>query len=85
MCNDDIYDEEKKMREDKWKLRKEKKRKENKKRKRDKKKKQKPQKKKIKKLKKKKKKAKVAHIVLALCWPISCIRPLWYCFKSRPI
>jgi len=46
----------KKMREDKWKLRKEKKRKEKKKRKRDKIKNQKRQKKKIKKLKKKKKK-----------------------------
>jgi len=31
------------------------------------------------------KEAKVAHIVLALCWPITCIRPLWYCFKPRPI
>jgi hypothetical protein len=55
----------KKMREDKWKLRKEKKRKEKKKRKRDKIKNQKRQKKKIKKLKKKKKRPKLP----TLFWP----------------
>jgi hypothetical protein len=51
MCNDDLYDEEKKMREDKWKPRK---------RRRS----------------KPIKEAKVAHFVLALCWPITCIRSL---------
>jgi hypothetical protein len=31
------------------------------------------------------KEANVAHIVLVICWPITCIRPLWYCFKLMPI